>query len=146
MNMHCGQYPEKTFGHFTSHSSGSHSYLSRGGMIMKLVNNVRGYYYLSGVLMNQMRDPFCHICKAFVNTSTAAQQSLTDFERSEGAEIQGLPAELQRIFAEAKTALAGVVLPDNAVGQKKAGNCKLPEGVCFVKSARALLQNLSGTI
>jgi hypothetical protein len=115
-------------------------------MIMMLVNNVRGYYYLSGVLRNQMRDPFCHTCKALVNTTTAARQGLTDFERSEGAEIQGLPAELQRIFADAKTALAGIVLPDNAVGQKKAGNCKLPEGVCFVKSARALLQNLSGTM
>jgi hypothetical protein len=115
-------------------------------MIMMLVNNVRGYYYLSGVLMNQMRDPFCHMCKALVNATTASRQGVTDFERSEGAEIQGLPAELQRIFADAKTVLAGIVLPDNAVGQKKAGNCKLPEGVCFVKSARALLQNLSGTM
>jgi len=113
---------------------------------MVMVNNVRGYYYLSGVLMNQMRDPFCHACKAFVNTTTAARQGLTDFERSGGSEIRSLPNELQRIFADAKTALAGIVLPDNAVGQKKAGNCKLPEGVCFVKSARALLQNLSGTI
>jgi hypothetical protein len=112
-------------------------------MIMVMVNNVRGYHYLSGVLMNQMRDPFCHACKALVNTTTAAQQGLRDFERSEGAEIKGLPAELQRIFGDAKTALAGIVLPDSAVGQKKAGNCKLPEGVCFVKSARALLQSLS---
>jgi hypothetical protein len=113
---------------------------------MLLVNSIRGYYYLSGVLMNQMSDPFCHMCKAFVNTTTAARQGLTDFERLENAEIRGLPAELQRIFADAKTALAGIVLPENAVGQKKAGNCKLPEGVCFVKAARALLQSLSGPV
>jgi hypothetical protein len=111
-----------------------------------LVTNVRGYHYLSGVLMNQERDPFCHRCKAFVNTATAARQGLSDFERDEGAGIQGLPAELQRMIADAKTALAGIILPDNAVGQKKAGNCKLPEGVCFVKSARALLQSLSGPV
>lgn len=110
---------------------------------MALVNRVRGYHYLSGVLMNQMKDPFCHKCKALVNTTTAARQGLADFEREEGAEIQGLPAEFQRIFADAKTALSSIVLPDNAVGQKRAGNCKLPEGVCFVKSARALLQSLS---
>jgi len=24
------------------------------------------------------------------------------------------------------------------VGQKKAGNCRLPQGVCFVKSSKAL--------
>ncbi len=112
---------------------------------MVIVNRVRGYYYLSGVLMNQMRDPFCHTCKALVNTTTAVRQGLADFEREEGAEIQGLTAGLQRILAGAKTALSGIALPEDAVGQKKAGNCKLPEGVCFVKSARALLQSLSGT-
>jgi hypothetical protein len=115
-------------------------------MIMVIVNRVRGYYYLSGVLTNQMRDPFCHKCKALTNTTDAVRQSLADFEREESTEIQGLSAEFQRIFADAKTALAGIALPDNVVGQKKAGNCKLPEGVCFVKTARALLQNLSGTV
>jgi hypothetical protein len=115
-------------------------------MIMMLVNTVRGYYYLSGVLVNQKRDPFCRRCKAFVNTTTAAREGLSDFEREAGTEIKVLPAELQRIFTDTKAALAGIVLPDDAVGQKKAGNCKLPEGVCFVKSARALLQNLSGTM
>lgn len=112
---------------------------------MALANRVRGYHYLSGVLMNQMKDPFCHTCKALVNTTTAARQGLADFEREEGAEIQGLSAGLQRMLADARTALAGIALSDNAVGQKKAGNCLLPEGVCFVKSARALLQSLSGT-
>jgi hypothetical protein len=112
---------------------------------MMLVTRVRGYAYLSGVLTNQMKDPCCRICKALVNTTQASRQSLSDFERSEGDEIRGLPAEIQRIFADAKTALASIVLPDNAVGQKKAGNCNLPEGVCFVKSAGALLQGLSRT-
>lgn len=109
------------------------------------VNRVRGYYYLSGVLMNQKRDPFCHKCKALVNTTMAARQGLADLEQEERAEIEGLPAELQRLIADAQTALSSIALPDNAVGQKKAGNCRLPEGVCFVKSARALLQSLSGT-
>ena len=113
---------------------------------MMLVNTVRGYHYLSGVLVNQKSDPFCRRCKAFVNTTTAAREGLSDFEREGGTEIHGLPAELQRIYADTKTTLAGIVLPDDAVGQKKAGNCKLPEGVCFVKSARSLLQNLSGTM
>ena len=113
---------------------------------MELVNSVRGYYYLSGVLMNQGRDPVCQACKALVNTTTTARQGLADLERAEGAAIRDLPAGLQRIFADAKTALARIALPDNAAGQKKAGNCKLPEGVCLVKSARALLQGLSGTV
>jgi hypothetical protein len=112
---------------------------------MLLVTRVRGYYYLSGVLTNQERDPCCRMCKAFVNTTQASRQGLSDLERSEGAEIQDMPVEVRRIFADAKTALVSIVLPDNAVGQKKAGNCNLPEGVCFVKSAGTLLQSLSGT-
>jgi len=112
---------------------------------MQCITRIRGYYYISGVLTKQGGDPSCSKCKAFVNTTQASREGLKDFERMQNDELQGMPAEIQRIFTDAKTALAGIVLPDNAVGQKKAGNCKLPEGVCFVKSAGALLQNLSGT-
>jgi hypothetical protein len=107
---------------------------------MVLVNQVRGYYYLSGVLMNQQKDPFFGKCKAFVNTTTTARENLAKFEREYASELQRLPVEFRRLLADGKAALAGFTLPEGAVGQKKAGNCKLPEGVCFIKSALALLQ------
>jgi len=33
-------------------------------------------------------------------------------------------------------------IPDS-VGQKKAGNCLLPQGVCFVKSSKSLIDRIS---
>jgi len=109
---------------------------------MDFVSLVRGYCYLSGVLMNQQRDPFCSKCKALANTITTARESLEKFEREYASELQGLPKEFQRRFAEGKASLAGIALPNDAAGQKKAGRCKLPEGVCFIKSALALLQRV----
>jgi len=106
---------------------------------MIIANHIRGYAYLFGVLQNQQADPFCSKCKALVNTANAAQQDLANFER----EHADLPAELRSLLAQAKTARERLVLMENASGQKKAGNCKLPEGVCFVKSARKLLLSLT---
>jgi len=110
---------------------------------MILTSHVRGYAYLFNVLRGQQGDLFCGKCKAFVNTVAAARLDLATFEQENAAGIHALPEELLRLLAEAKTASAGLVLIENASGQKKAGNCKLPEGVCFVKSARALLKNVS---
>jgi len=109
---------------------------------MILTNHIRGYAYLFNVLRTQQGDLFCGKCKAFVNTATAARLDLAVFAQENAAGIQTLPEELQRLLAETKIASEGLVLVENASGQKKAGNCKLPEGVCFVKSGRALLKSI----
>jgi len=120
---------------------------SHGETIMIFSNHIRGYAYLFKVLTGQQGDLFCGKCKAFVNTAAAARLDLAAFEQENAAGIQALPGELQRVLAETKVMSEGLVLIENASGQKKAGKCKLPEGVCFVKSGRALLKsvlNVSG--
>ena len=67
---------------------------------------------------------------------------LRAFKEENAAALQLLSKELQRLLAEAQTASDGLLLGENLSGQKKAGNCKLPEGVCFVKSGRALLKSI----
>jgi len=109
---------------------------------MELSNRVRGFWYLSSVLSSQQSDPICSTCKAWVNTANAARVSLAAFE-AEYAEVLGsAPAGLSMLCLESRSRLARLILPENAAGQKKAGNCKLPEGVCFVKSSRALLEKI----
>jgi hypothetical protein len=109
---------------------------------MELLNQVRGYSYLLGVLKNQQADPFCRSCSAFSKTLTAAREDLEKFEAAHHGEIQGLSGEFSRLFAEAKRGIASVQQPNNPAGQKRAGNCKLPEGVCFLKLSFALLQKI----
>ncbi len=105
-------------------------------------NLVRAYSFLALVFEGQQRDPFCRICKARVNSAAAVREHIAKFESERGAEAGGLPDELRLLAAEAKSRLAGLALPENAAGQKKAGNCKLPQGVCFVKSSLAILQKI----
>ena len=105
-------------------------------------NKVRTYAFLARVFEGQQRDPFCSVCKARVNSVIKARESLAGFEREHAVELQELPAEFRLMLAEAKNILAGLVLPEGAAGQKKAGNCKLPEGVCFVKASLSLLEKV----
>jgi len=81
-------------------------------------------------------------CNSLVSTLAAVRDNLTAFELQHAGEISALPDDFARQFKEAKTGLAGLKLPAEPQGQKKIGNCKLPEGVCFLKSSLALLQKM----
>ncbi len=109
---------------------------------MEVMNRARGYAYLYGVLGNQQADPFCRSCNSFINTLTAVKENLAKFETRHAGEIKQLPGEFSRLFADAKDGIAAMKQPEQPLGRKKAGNCKLPEGVCFTKSSLAILQKI----
>jgi len=109
---------------------------------MDIGNQVRGYAFFLSVLKGQQADPFCRSCNSFVKTLAALRDSRQAFERENAGAIGALPADLARLFAEASAAIAALQAPEQPAGQKKAGNCKLPEGVCFLKTSLALLQKI----
>ncbi len=105
-------------------------------------NAVRAFAFLAGVFRNQQQDPLCGKCKAFVNSVTAVRAAMQQFEAEHSRELAGLPDDLSRRYAEARSFLESIVLPENAGGQKKAGNCLMPPGVCFVKASLAILEKI----
>ena len=109
---------------------------------MEIMNQARGYAYLFGVLKNQQADTFCRSCNSFMNTLAAVKENLAKFEAQHAGEIKDLSGEFSLLFADAKGGIAAMKQPENPAGQKKAGNCKLPEGVCFIKSSLAILQKV----
>jgi hypothetical protein len=109
---------------------------------MEIMNQARGYAYLFGVLKNQQADPFCRSCNSFINTLAAVKENLVKFETQHAGEIKNFRGEFFRLFADAKSGIAALKPQENPVGQKKAGNCKLPEGVCFIKLSLAILQKV----
>ncbi len=109
---------------------------------MEIINQVRAYHYLAGVLTNQQRDLYCHACSAWNNTLNDVREAIQQFEAGHAAELHALSAEATALLNEARTRLQGLVNAANPAGQKKAGNCKLPQGVCFVKLSRALLEKV----
>jgi hypothetical protein len=109
---------------------------------MKILNQIRAYHYLTGVLTNQQRDLYCHACSAWNNTLNNTREALKQFEAEHAAELRALSPEAAALLAEARVRLAGLANAAEPAGQKKAGNCKLPEGVCFVKLSRAILEKV----
>ncbi len=109
---------------------------------MNILNHVRAYGFLLGVLKHQQQaDPFCGACSAWNNTLNNTREALARLEQEQATELAALP-DASRILAAARAGLAALVGPENPAGQKKAGNCKLPEGVCFIKASLALLQKV----
>ena len=109
---------------------------------MELLNHVRAYHYLAGVLANRQRDHFCGRCSAWNNTLINAREALKQFNAVHAAGLRSLSPEAAALLCETRSLLAGLANVENPSGQKKAGNCKLPEGVCFVKASRALLEKV----
>jgi len=106
------------------------------------MNQARGFAYLFGVLKNQQADPICRSCNSFVKTLAAARESLTAFEAKNAEEIKSASSEVTRLLIVAKNSSDMLEQADNPLRQKKEGNCKLPEGVCFTKSSLAILQKV----
>ncbi|MDI6728598.1 MAG: hypothetical protein QMD44_06695 [Thermodesulfovibrionales bacterium] len=111
---------------------------------MEISNRIRFYYYISGVLANQQADPLCGICKAFVNSVRIVREGIEDFELNHAVEMKSLSNEMAGMLSYAKKVLSGLKTIEDAVGQKKAGNCKMPEGVCFVKTSKAIVEKITG--
>lgn len=105
---------------------------------MDLLTRLRYYHFIAGVLANQQHDPLCSICRAFTNSVQQIRQNVQEHMMTNAVELTALQEEYSIMLDDIKMMLADLhPLPD-AVGQKKAGNCKLPQGICFVKSSKAL--------
>ena len=109
---------------------------------MENLNQLRGYHFLLGVLVNQEQDPYCRSCNAFKNTLAAAREGLAVFQANEADALKLLSPEFLRLRDVTVRGFAGIPLPDQTVGQKKAGNCKLPEGLCFLKTSLAFIRRI----
>jgi len=117
--------------------------IERSFVTMQQLNRIRYYHFVTGVLANQQHDPLCSICKAFTNSVGEVRGGVNEFIHAHAAELPGLLEEDSIMLADIKMMLADLHPVADAVGQKKAGNCKLPQGVCFVKSSKLLLESIS---
>ncbi len=109
---------------------------------MDTITVLRYYHFMAGMLANQQHDPLCSICKAFTNTAQKVQEEVMAFMTIHAAELQALPEREAIMLADLRTMLGELHPMADAVGQKKAGNCQLPQGVCFVKSSKGLIERI----
>ncbi len=107
-----------------------------------LIERIRFYHYISAVLLNQQADSLCASCKALSNTAASLINALAELEKAHPDELRHIGAEASRLLEGARNRLVSISVSDDAIGQKKAGNCKMPEGVCFVKTSKAILSRI----
>jgi len=110
--------------------------------MVELINRIRYYHFITGVLAHQQSDPLCSKCKAFVNTSERVKEGITELEGLHVEKFHILPGEFLGLLEETRDSLELINLPGDAVGQKKAGICRMPEGVCFIKLPKAILERV----
>ncbi|NTW60287.1 MAG: hypothetical protein HGA43_14120 [Nitrospirae bacterium] len=106
------------------------------------MNQVRGYHFLLSVFRNQQKDPYCSVCSAFANTLRAARDNFATFESVHNEALKALTPEFGGMLALTRAGLSTLQGPADPSGQKKAGNCKLPQGMCFIKASFALVQQI----
>lgn len=104
----------------------------------KLINEIRFYNFISGVLCQQQTDPLCRDCKAFENTAARMKEGLSELEDLLAGKTEPVSPELLSLIGKARVRLEGLRILVGAAGQKKAGRCKMPEGVCFIKLSKAI--------
>ncbi|MDX9715351.1 MAG: hypothetical protein RBT37_07975 [Dissulfurispiraceae bacterium] len=107
-----------------------------------ITEQIRYFYYMAGVLAGQQADPLCGICRAFTNSAQSLEDSIAELESTYSGEIKNLTGDIRHLLSSARSKIAALKRSHDAIGQKKAGNCKLPEGVCFVKASKALGEKL----
>ena len=110
--------------------------------IMDLINQIRFYHFISAILENQQADPLCRKCKALVNSVRAIQEGLDTIKTGHHDELETVPKETFYLYEEAISRIGLLKTSDKSEGQKSAGNCKMPKGVCFVKSSKGILKSL----
>ncbi len=99
-------------------------------------NSLRGLSFVFGVLSYLESDPVCRNCSYFDESIDIAKDNFLSLEKSiNGKHMSG---EMRRMLSGIYSVLAGLNVPDNPKEQKKADNCKLPNGVCLAKSALAV--------
>ena len=108
----------------------------------ELINQIRFYNFISGVLYQQQSDPLCSNCKAFANTVKRTKENISELQSVNVEKMHTLPGEILHILEEAKDRIGRIKIFEDVVGQKKAGNCRLNEGVCFIKLSKAILDKI----
>lgn len=107
-----------------------------------MINRIRFFHFISGVLDNRQEDPLCGHCKAFANTVRWTREGIFGSEISDASKTGRLPDKIVELLSEAQRVSSGIMVSEDCTGQKKAGNCSMPPGVCFVKIPKSIMEKI----
>jgi hypothetical protein len=105
------------------------------------INLLRGISYVFSILSYLQNEPVCRSCNSFLDVLDIAREKFIDIEKDVNKN-KNVPQDIRRMLMIIYGVLADLKIFDDPVRQKKAGNCLLPSGVCFAKSAIAYYERI----
>ena len=105
------------------------------------INLLRGMSYVFSILSYLQDEPVCKRCNSFLDILDLTKEKFIDIEKDVNKN-RDMPQEIRKMLMIIYAALADLKVYDNPVRQKNAGNCCLPSGVCFAKSALAFYEKI----
>lgn len=99
-----------------------------------VVNIIRGIGFMAGVLQRQQNEYLCGNCRGYYKTVKLMRERLGAVEGS--IDHATLPEGIARLLNDAREILKALMTPADPVPQRKLGNCRFPEGKCYIKHAR----------
>jgi len=109
------------------------------------INSLRGISYVFSILSYLQDEPVCKRCKSFLDVLDSAREKFVDIEKDVNKN-RDMPQEIRKMLMIIYGVLADLKISDNPVRQKDAGNCGLPSGFCFAKSAVAFYEDIEKVI
>lgn len=85
----------------------------------RIVNQLRAFHYLSGVLKNQQDDPLCGKCLALEKVSNITMDNFLKCESDCRSKGEYFSEELHGLFRRIYDQLSAIQHPDELIGQKK---------------------------
>lgn len=105
-----------------------------------IINKVRAFYFIAGLLKLQGTDPKCSACKS---RKEVAEEVLYEFERLK-SEInkEEIPELFRPKFEAVEEILQNLKLPEKPIPQRKEGGCHFPDKECLVKECFEIFEDL----
>ncbi|MCS7149230.1 MAG: hypothetical protein N2Z40_01765 [Caldimicrobium sp.] len=106
-----------------------------------LINKIRAFYFMAGVLAHQERDYRCSVCKSRKEVFEELIEEFEDFKMGIG-NIEEMPEILRSLINKTIETLESLKLPERPIPQRKEGACHFPDKECLIKECMDIFEDL----
>lgn len=102
---------------------------------VSIINQIRAFHFILGVLKNQQDDPNCMKCLSFAKNVETVKNRFIEFEKSYASKKEDFTEMFQKQLRGLYELFSLIQEPDNPIGQRKVGNCNFPEKICIIQES-----------
>ncbi|MFN3504698.1 MAG: hypothetical protein ACK4Y7_00615 [Caldimicrobium sp.] len=105
-----------------------------------IINQVRAFHFMVGILKHQEEDPRCAVCKS---RKKVAEELMEEFEKfKQKVSIEEIPELFRGKFEKIQNTINSLKLPANPIPQRKVGACHFPDEECIIKEAYDIFEEV----